>query len=51
MKCRMHKIHKKKEVKFIRSKTQYERYQVDLVEFSKELNSINKSLYYGILNK
>ena len=42
----MHKIHKKKwAVKFIRSKKAYERYQVDLVEISKELYSINKSPY------
>ena len=46
LKCRMHKIQKKKRVvKFIRSKKAYERYQVDLVEISKELYSINKSPY------
>ena len=32
-------------VKFIRSKKAYERYKVDLVEISKELNSINILIY------
>ena len=39
------KFIRKKVVKFTRSKKVFERYQVDLVEFSKELNSINKSPY------
>ena len=33
----MHKIHKKKGSKFIKLKKAYEKYQVDLVEISKEL--------------
>ena len=32
-------------VKFIRSKKSYERYKVDLIEISKELNSINILIY------
>ena len=41
--CRMHKTHKKKRVvKYIRTKRPYERYQVDLVEISAELNMKNK---------
>ena len=31
----MHKIHNKKVVKFIRSKKEYERFQVDIVKFLK----------------
>ena len=39
----MHKTHKKKRVvKYIRTKRPYERYQVDLVEISAELNMKNK---------
>ena len=49
LKCRMHKIHQKKVIKFIRSKKAYERYQVDLVEISKELNSINLLIYKLVL--
>ena len=46
IKCRMHKTHKKKRiVKFIRTKRPYERYQVDLVEISKELNMKDKFPY------
>ena len=41
----MHKIHMKKLVKFIWLKRAYERYQVDLVEISKKIYSINKSPY------
>ena len=42
----MHKTHKKKRiVKYIRTKRQYERYQVDLVEISAELNMKNKFSY------
>ena len=44
--CRMHKTHKKKRVvKYIRTKRPYERYQVDLVEISAELNMKNKFSY------
>ena len=46
LKYRMHKIYSEKiVVKFIRSKKAYERYKVDLVEISKELNSINILIY------
>ena len=34
----MHKIHRKRVVKYIRTTRLYERYQVDLTEISVELN-------------